>query len=151
MSGTAVAHACEDQARRGGYSILVVDDLEPNIFVISIFLTRLGYRCGRAGNGQEAVNAVRAGEYDLVLMDCQMPVMDGIEATRVIRAMAAPHGSIPIIAMTANATPETAGKCFAAGMNDLFAKPLDYGRLDEVILKWIGARGEVELEVELGI
>lgn len=151
MSGVAVVHACEDQARRGGYSVLIVDDQEMNILVISSFLTRLGYRCGCAGNGEEAVNAVSAGDYNLVLMDCQMPVMDGIEATTVIRGMAAPHGNIPIIAITANATPENVSKCFEAGMNDFFSKPLDFDRIDEVILKWIGARGDVELEVELGL
>jgi two-component system sensor histidine kinase/response regulator len=92
----------------------------------------------------EALDRLRAappGHYALILMDMQMPRMGGIEATRQIRGLAA-GGSIPIIAMTANAFSEDRERCLAAGMNDFIAKPIDPDRFYGTLLKWLGPRAD---------
>ncbi|MGH6926986.1 MAG: response regulator, partial [Dongiaceae bacterium] len=92
-------------------------------------LGKAGHRIDVAGNGLEALDAVGARPYDLVLMDVQMPEMDGIEATKRIRAMAAPVSRIPIIAMTANAMKGDRERLLAVGMNDYVSKPIDKAQL----------------------
>ena len=89
-----------------------------------------------AENGAEAVAAGRAERFDAVLMDCQMPVMDGYEATRCIRDLPAPLGSITIIAMTANVLSGDRQACFAAGMNDFLPKPTDVAQLRAMVARW---------------
>lgn len=128
----------ESRSARSRYSILVVDDMEHNVLMFTRVLDKLGYRHGHAINGLQAVKAVTEGIYDLILMDCQMPVMDGIDATRAIRGLADPLCHIPIIAITANAALDNITRCFDAGMNDFVAKPPDFDRIDGLILKWIG-------------
>jgi len=86
-------------------------------------------------NGLLAVEAVRRGDYDLVLMDLQMPGMDGMEATQAIRALGDRFASLPIIAMTANAFDEDRQACLAAGMDDYVAKPIDVAQLAEAIAR----------------
>lgn len=93
-----------------------------------------------AENGEIAVRMVRNKDYDLVLMDMQMPVMDGVEATRVIRADPR-FNSLPIIAMTANAMAADRDRCLEAGMNDHIAKPIDPEQLFRVLLRWTEDRG----------
>ncbi len=88
-----------------------------------------------AANGLEAVKMVEDFKFDLILMDCQMPEMDGYEATEKIRAMASPLSSIPIIAMTANALSGDREKCLAAGMDDYISKPISKIALIEKILQ----------------
>jgi len=90
-----------------------------------------------AGNGLEAIAAWQANPYRLVLMDCQMPEMNGFDATRAIRA-ADPDRQIPIIAMTANATREDQEACFAVGMDDFIVKPLVPQHLSDVLERWLG-------------
>jgi two-component system sensor histidine kinase/response regulator len=92
-----------------------------------------------AENGEMAVRMVQANAYDLVLMDMQMPVMDGIEATRVIRSDPRFDG-LPIIAMTANAMAADRDKCLEAGMNDHIPKPIDAQELFRVLSQWTRAR-----------
>ena len=107
--------------------VLVVDDNAVNQRVVSVMLQRLGCRVEVAGNGQEACNMVELLPFDLVLMDCQMPEMDGYEATRHIRhreASTPDQRRLPIIALTANAMEGNAEKCLAAGMDDYLAKPI---------------------------
>jgi two-component system sensor histidine kinase/response regulator len=89
-----------------------------------------------AENGQVALGMIAGNDYDLVLMDMQMPVMDGVEATRIIRTNPR-HVTLPIIAMTANAMASDREICLEAGMNDHIAKPIDPDQLFGVLLRWI--------------
>lgn len=104
--------------------VLVVDDNATNRFVASRVLELFGCTSSTAGNGQEAVAAVGAECFDLVLMDVKMPIMDGVAATRAIRALAGPVGRIPILALTANADPGDAIEYLAAGMDGVVQKPI---------------------------
>ncbi len=115
--------------------ILLVEDNFVNQKVIVRQLEKLGYRADIAGNGQEAFEAVNTIPYDLVLMDCNMPVMDGYEATKKIRETEKIK-DLPIIALTANAMKEDEDKCLAAGMNDYLTKPVNRNILGNTITKW---------------
>jgi CheY-like chemotaxis protein len=111
-------------------TVLLAEDNAINQMVARGFLHRAGHRVLVANNGQEAVDLVRSGaRFDLVLMDMQMPEMDGLEATRAIRAMGGGAAQLPIIALTANAMRADEERCRAAGMDDFVAKPLDPDRL----------------------
>jgi CheY-like chemotaxis protein/HPt (histidine-containing phosphotransfer) domain-containing protein len=99
-------------------------------------LQKLGYEGHAVDNGVEAIEAVQQGGYDLVLMDCQMPVMDGFESTRRIRC-APLHRDIPIIALTASAMSADRDRCLSAGMNDYLAKPVELGPLADVLARWV--------------
>ena len=91
----------------------------------------------RSDNGEIAVNMVRSKDYDIVLMDMQMPVMDGIEATRIIRADSR-FDQLPIVAMTAAAMAADRDRCLEVGMNDHIAKPVDPDQLFGALSRWIG-------------
>jgi len=115
--------------------ILVAEDNATNRDVALALLGKLGYKGSAVTNGADAVEALRHGRYDLVLMDCEMPVMDGFEATRQIRASA--HPAIPIVALTADAMATDRDRCLAEGMNDYLSKPVDLRRLAEVLAQWL--------------
>jgi len=135
----AVLHAgvtLEIAARRPAGKILVAEDNVTNREVALAQLRKLGYQADAANNGAEAVRAFEHGGYDLILMDCEMPVMDGYEATRHIRSA---HPDIPIIALTADAMSGDRDKCLKEGMNDYLAKPVDLSLLAEVLAKWLVA------------
>ncbi len=123
--------------------ILLVEDNRVNQKVASIMLKNLGCAIDLASNGAEAVQAIASGEYDLVLMDYQMPVMDGLHATRTIREGGGPGAKLPIIAMTANAFAEDRDACLAAGMNDYLAKPVTELDLRNKLGLWLGQMQEV--------
>jgi CheY-like chemotaxis protein len=89
------------------------------------------------GNGKEAVDAMRQVSYRLVLMDCDMPVMDGFEATRQIRALEGAEADTPIVAMTANVLRGEKEKCLGVGMNDYLAKPVRLSELESMLDKWL--------------
>jgi PAS domain S-box-containing protein len=116
--------------------ILVVEDNDIIRKLISMLLARRGYRADLVCNGKEAVEAVRKKFYDLVLMDMQMPVMDGIAATEAIRGLDGPEGTVPIIALTANALVGQRETCLAAGMNSFLTKPIQPDALYAAILRW---------------
>jgi CheY-like chemotaxis protein len=107
-------------------------------------LRMLGCRVDVAATGVEAVDMARHHEHDLVLMDCQMPVMDGYEATRRIRQLPGPAGEINIVAMTANALSGDRRACFDAGMNDFLSKPITRDMLHDMLKKWDVFAGEPE-------
>jgi len=115
--------------------ILIADDSSTNQTLALAQLEALGYRAGTAANGAEAVEALRQGGYDLVLMDCEMPLMDGYEATRRIRESGNPR--VPVIAVTAYASPDDRHRCIRVGMDDVLSKPVDLQRLTEVLAKWL--------------
>jgi len=136
--------ATEPLAKRQA-RILVVEDNLVNRTVISAILGNLeGFdlTLEMAENGQLAVDfMLQGGEVDPVLMDAQMPVMDGLQATAVIRSWQAAQGkaATPIVALTANAYEEDRQNCFAAGMNEFLAKPLDIKKLEAVFHHWLPA------------
>jgi CheY-like chemotaxis protein len=115
--------------------ILVADDNDILRSLISKLLARRGYRADLVCNGREAVEAVQRKRYHLVLMDMQMPVMDGIAATEAIRALKGPDHRVPIIALTANALVGQREICLAAGMNGFLTKPIQPDALYEAILR----------------
>jgi len=120
--------------------ILLVEDYEPNILVATVMLKNFGYRYEVARNGQEAVDKFSPGKYSLILLDVQMPFMDGYETTRHIRGFEqAKKGvsRVPIIAMTAHALKGDREKCIAAGMNDYIPKPFNPHQLQAALIKHI--------------
>jgi PAS domain S-box-containing protein len=118
--------------------VLVVDDNRLNLRVAREMLQRLGMVVETANNGREAVEAMRRGpdRFDVILMDIQMPEMDGLEATRVIRREF-PHRAVPIVAATANALRSERAACLEAGMNDYVSKPIDPKRLEAALSPWV--------------
>ncbi len=122
-----------------GARVLLVEDNEINQEVAAGLLTEAGLAVDTADNGRIALEMLRLQDYELVLMDMQMPVMDGVSATIVIRKNPAWLG-LPIVAMTANATGEDRRACIEAGMVDFIAKPFDPSLLWKVLLKWIRPR-----------
>ena len=115
--------------------ILIVEDNLTNREVVLAQVRKLGYRAHAVTDGAAAVDAVEGGGYALVLMDCEMPVMDGFEATRWIRRSS--HRQVPIIALTADAMPADRDRCLKEGMNDYLAKPVELRLLEEVLAKWM--------------
>ena len=121
------------------FKLLLVEDNQINQMVALDLLKAMGYVADVAANGQEAVAALAHIHYDLVLMDCQMPVMDGYEATALIRSgeSSALDITVPIIAMTANSMTGDKEKCFTVGMNDYVSKPITPAQLQQVLQKWL--------------
>ncbi|MDD2835417.1 MAG: response regulator, partial [Methanothrix sp.] len=119
--------------------ILVAEDNPVNQKVAQVLLGKMGLQSDVVANGREAVNALQTIPYDLVLMDCQMPEMDGYEATSKIRQpeSKALNPCIPIIAMTALAMHGDREKCIQAGMNDFIAKPILRRDLTEMLDRWL--------------
>jgi Cu+-exporting ATPase len=135
----------EDEGRLRGAQVLLVEDNDFNQQVAMEHLATAGVLVTLAVNGQDALDQVGAQRFDAVLMDLQMPVMDGYEATERIRQLPAGAG-LPIIAMTAHALVKERDKCLAGGMDDYLTKPISPQRLYAILLKWINlrdhARGE---------
>ncbi|MES2259705.1 MAG: response regulator [Pseudomonadota bacterium] len=120
--------------------VLLAEDNPVNVEVASAMLEGLGLEVQRAANGAEALDAVRAEEFDLVLMDCQMPVMDGMAATAEIRRLEQQQGRrhvLPIMAITANALQGDREACLAAGMDDYLSKPFTQQALGQALARWI--------------
>ncbi len=116
--------------------ILIVEDNHVNQLLATRTLQKIGHRTDIAWNGVEAIKAVETMPFDLILMDVNMPVMSGLEATRLIRGMQGERGRIPIIALTANAMKGDRERFLAAGMSDYVSKPLDRNKLIAAINKW---------------
>lgn len=114
--------------------ILVAEDNDSNFILMTYILKRF-YEFERAKNGQEAVDLVESGAYDLVLMDIKMPVMDGLEATKTIRGK---HPDLPIVALTANAFDSDRQLAMLAGCNDFLSKPVSSDLCIKTIQKYLG-------------
>lgn len=125
--------------RRG--RVLLAEDNPVNLLVETAYLSDLGQEVVTVTNGRAAVEACLAGEWDLVLMDCQMPVMDGYDATREIRRREQGRRT-PISALTASTLPEDKERCFAAGMDDHLGKPVDPEQLAALLTRWLGPSGK---------
>jgi len=122
-----------------GMSLLLVDDNKMNLLVASRFLKKWEVEIDEATDGQIAVDMVRSKDYDVIIMDLQMPVMDGFEATVHIRKT---HPDLPVIALTADAMPETCNKAFEAGMNDYLTKPFKPEALFEKVSQYYNAEAQ---------
>ncbi|KKM04228.1 hypothetical protein LCGC14_1766360, partial [marine sediment metagenome] len=139
------------QVRKGRARILLAEDNDVNQEVAHGLLTSTGCRCDIVGNGQLAVEAVQKQRYDLVLMDCEMPDMNGFEATRIIRRKekdglvgGGRQGRLPIIALTANAVAGDRERCIAAGMDDYLTKPIQRDQLVETINAHLSSKGDAD-------
>ncbi len=126
-------------AQRAKKRILVVEDNAVNQRLAKAMLGRAGFQCDIANHGEEALTMLSQMPFDIVLMDCQMPVMDGFEATRAIRDRETKTGKhIPIVAMTANAMEGDSDRCLASGMDAYLSKPISASRLYQTLDEWTG-------------
>jgi signal transduction histidine kinase/DNA-binding NarL/FixJ family response regulator len=148
ISGSTLEPASTgEQALASGHAarILLADDNPTNRAVTLAQLEVLGYKADAVANGAEALEALRHGTYDLVLMDSEMPTMDGYEATRRIRESS--NSRIPIIGVTAHAMSSDRDRCIREGMNDFLSKPVDLHLLAQMLAKWIpGTDPRVEVQ-----
>jgi CheY-like chemotaxis protein len=133
-------HTLSEQMRQSLHLLLVEDNAVNQKLAVTI-LQKAGYRVDTAETGQQAIDALGRERYSMVLMDVQMPEMDGFEATRRIRLLEASMRHTPIIAMTAHAMKGDRERCLAAGMDDYVAKPLQPAELFQAIERWSGAEG----------
>lgn len=136
-----LTHRIEEKARMvpkllNRLRVLVVEDNPVNQLVVKGLLSKHGHEVVTANNGEQALELLQEAAVDVVLMDCQMPIMDGFEATRKIRNMEAPLSRLPIIAVTANAMSDDRHQCIVAGMNDYLCKPIDAQILNRKIVYW---------------
>ena len=132
----------EAQHRRGRL-VLLVEDNPINQRVAQLYLDRAGCEVVSCSNGQEALAALEARRFDLVLMDVQMPVMDGLEATRLIREREGINQRVPIVALTASGMKEQVEECRASGMDEVMAKPIDRERLTTILDRYVPAVGSL--------
>jgi CheY-like chemotaxis protein len=115
--------------------VLTVEDDEANQFLMKLLLKRIGCSIDLAGDGKEAVDKVKANKYDIIFMDLRMPVMDGFEATEIIRKEI--DKTIPIVAVSAHVLKEIVDKCFSVGMNGFISKGSDMEEMKKEISFWI--------------
>jgi CheY-like chemotaxis protein len=134
----------EPQEAARSAHILVVDDNATNRMVAQALCEMFDCTCESANDGVEAVEAARSGRFDLILMDIKMPVMDGVAATRAIRALGGPASQVPIIALTANAEPEDSEGYLAAGMNGVVEKPMKPEHLLAALQEALGENDAAE-------
>ena len=118
--------------------ILIAEDNPANQLLLANQLTLFGYECDQANNGKQALELFKQNDYALVLTDCNMPVMDGYQLSLAIRET---NNSIPIIAITADAFPDSEDRCATVGMNDRLIKPVQLYALKELLAKWVGYKG----------
>jgi CheY-like chemotaxis protein len=139
LSETSAGGSSDGSESLVGRRVLLVEDIELNRDLVAELLADLGISVTMAVNGREGVQQALTGWFDLVLMDIQMPIMDGLDATRLIRADRR-FSKMPIIAMTAHAMTGDRNQSLDAGMNDHLTKPINPDRLTEALLRWMPAR-----------
>ena len=122
--------------------VLLAEDHATNQYLIGAYLGSAGHEMEVVQNGREAVAAAKAGGFDVILMDVQMPEIDGLEATRQIRALPGPEGEVPIIALTANAMPGDREACIEAGMDGYLSKPIDVVALQKALQRFRPERSD---------
>ena len=132
--------AAPDAVDPGALRILLADDLDLNRKLISDMLSLDGYVVDSVPDGAAAVEAAKAKPYDLILMDMIMPGMDGMDATRAIRALPAPACDVPIVALTAHSFREQLDNCLHAGMNATLTKPMSFDALSDAVSTWARSR-----------
>ena len=139
INGTEAVDASQNTKTNGHNGrILLVEDNPVNQMVAKKMLEKSGYSVLTASNGEEALEQLAMADYDLILMDCQMPLMDGFEATQAIRQLShSVKSQIPIVALTANAMKSDEEKCLKAGMNDYLSKPIRIEILKRKVQQWI--------------
>jgi len=126
------------ESRKASIKLLLAEDNKTNIAVAKATFQKLGYKIDIAENGQIVLDMMRKNDYDMIFMDMQMPIMDGIEATKYIRGnVDIKNNTLPIIAMTANAMAEHKDLCIKAGMNDFISKPVDTTDIQEILNDWL--------------
>jgi signal transduction histidine kinase/CheY-like chemotaxis protein len=130
------------QGHSAGVRVLLVEDNAVNALLARALLAHAGCSVDRVSSGEEALAAVASAPYDILLMDVRMPVMDGLSATRILRARGV---ATPVIALTANAFEEDRRACLEAGMNDFLTKPLEAGALHAALARWTGQHGVARL------
>ena len=135
-------HALRSQRMRETQHILLAEDNPVNQKVACRILEKMGYRVDVAADGKAAFDAWQSGRYHLILMDCQMPIMDGYETTRKIREQESGGKHIPIIALTAHAMKGADNECRAAGMDDYLSKPIDREQLQQALNRWLNDTGD---------
>ncbi len=138
--------AAEPLAQLQGRVLLVEDNLL-NQRIAGVMLNRLGCECVVAGNGREALDLLHRTNFDVILMDMQMPIMDGVETARRIRASDQPYALTPIIAMTANALSDDRQRCLDAGMNDFLPKPVTLATLSQKLAAFLTSAADESEEV----
>lgn len=142
-AGTATVVPAKGATRRFNAQVLVAEDSAVNQKVVTLMLRRFGIEPTLAADGQAALAALATGSYDLILMDVQMPVLSGHEATRLLRARELERGNgdhIPVIAMTAGVAAHDRSACLASGMDDFVSKPIQLASLEEALVRWLPAR-----------
>jgi len=156
---TEVKSPYDDQLKekRNNYKVLIAEDNVVNQKIVFRILTELGFQTEAVCNGKEAIEKIKNGNFDAVLMDVQMPVMDGLDATRIIRELQNSNRNIPIIALTAHALRGDKEKCLEAGMNDYITKPVNANALSKVLDSWVNlqvglkVKQQVETKAQDGI
>jgi CheY-like chemotaxis protein len=138
LPATPAAPALDAAAARRPLRVLVAEDNPVNQLVAEMMLRSLGCSAVIAADGEKALEQLAAGAFDLVLMDMQMPVMDGLEATRRLRAREAATGAprLPVVALTANAMAENRAECLASGMDQFLPKPIRIDELQAMLARW---------------
>ncbi|MCG8394572.1 MAG: response regulator [Pseudomonadales bacterium] len=148
--GDAKPKTAEEKLRRKRFRLMLVEDNEVNQLVTRGMLSKLGYQVKTVSNGETALALLEQEPFDLILMDCMMPEMDGFEVTRQLREIERHHNSerTPVVAITANTAEGVQARCLAAGMDDFLAKPVHLEALETVLRRWLPEESATDEDLE---